>query len=423
MPEIQAILDLTLNELSSEHQLILKEAVEQFQQKCLLSFSKNRSGVPFLRIDMPRVLMAGETDATTAAEKQETFAMILQAMEEIMARHNTTFLNSFQQMMVGVFGPSVDKHFEQGESSATANGQPPRQDVSAQPPQQSMSVQPTQHVGSQPIHQNPHQAISNPRTYGEMAFGTTGVKPVSTYRIAPTSNRLQRNMYGNGYSKFMDYSAIDAFLNPGYGSATEMPVERPGNQDTNVNLLVQRMTDVLQNQFGPKPKNQGHVYTSPFPKWYHRVKVSAEFTKFLGQDDTSTVEHMAQYLMQLGEASIDEAFRIRYFPLSLTGPAFTWFTSLPAHSICSWKDLEQKFHAHYYTGSNEKNLIDLTTLRPRNNETPMVFLRRFRETKSMCFSLNITDDQLAGMAVSGMLPAIREKLFGMEFDDLAQLSH
>jgi hypothetical protein len=53
----------------------------------------------------------------------------------------------------------------------------------------------------------------------------------------------------------------------------------------------------------------------------------------------------------------------------------------------------------------------------------MEFLRRFRETKGMCFSLNIPDDQLAGMAVAGMLPAIREKLFGMEFNDLGQLSH
>jgi hypothetical protein len=84
--------------------------------------------------------------------------------------------------------------------------------------------------------------------------------------------------------------------------------------------------------------------------------------------------------------------------------------------------LEQKFHAHYYTGSNEKKLIDLTTLKQRNNETPMEFLRRFRETKRMCFSLNIPDDQLAAMAIAGMLPAIREKLL-MEFDDLGQLSH
>jgi hypothetical protein len=74
-------------------------------------------------------------------------------------------------------------------------------------------------------------------------------------------------------------------------------------------------------------------------------------------------------------------------------------------------------------GSNEKKLIDLTTLRQRHNETPMEFLRRFRETKSMCFSLNLPDDQLADMAVAGMLPAIWEKLFGMEFDNLVQLSH
>jgi hypothetical protein len=148
-----------------------------------------------------------------------------------------------------------------------------------------------------------------------------------------------------------------------------MPAGRPGNQDTNVDLLVQRMTDVLQNQFCLKPKNQGHVYTSPFPEWYqrvalpNRVKVPIEFTKFSGQDDTSIVEHITRYLMQLGEASAGEAFRIRYFPLSLTGPTFTWFTLLPAQSICSWKDLEQKFHAHYYTCSNEKKLIDRTTLR------------------------------------------------------------
>jgi hypothetical protein len=53
----------------------------------------------------------------------------------------------------------------------------------------------------------------------------------------------------------------------------------------------------------------------------------------------------------------------------------------------------------------------------------MEFLRRFRETKSMCFSLNLPDGQLVDMAVAGMLPAIWEKLFGMEFDNLGQLSH
>jgi hypothetical protein len=284
-----------------------------------MSFSKNRSGVPYLKSDMPRVLLPGEPNSTSAEEKQEVFRMVQRTLEDIMARHNTAFLNIFQQMMVGIFGPGVNKHFE-GESSAAVTGQPVRQETSVQPPPQSVNGQPTQHVDSQPVRPNPRQAVPNPRTYGEMAFGTPGVQPDSTYRIAPTNNRLQKNMYDTGYSEFMDYSAVYALPNPGYGSAAGMPVGGTGNQYVNIDLLMQRMTDVLQNQFGLKPKNQGHVYTLPFPEWYnrvalpHRVKAPADFTKFSGQDDTSTVEHIARYLMQLGKASADEAFRIRYFP-------------------------------------------------------------------------------------------------------------
>jgi hypothetical protein len=95
---------------------------------------------------------------------------------------------------------------------------------------------------------------------------------------------------------------------------------------------------------------------------------------------------------------------------------------LPPQSVNTSKDLEQKFHAHYFSGSTEKKLIDLATLKQRHNEMPLEFLRRFREVKGMCFSLTLPDDQLADMAVARMLPAIREKLFGMKFENLSQLS-
>ena len=45
-----------------------------------------------------------------------------------------------------------------------------------------------------------------------------------------------------------------------------------------------------------------------------------------------------------------------------------------------------------------------------------------RETRNLCFSLNLTDDQLAALAIQGMLPIWREKLHGQEFDNLGQLS-
>jgi hypothetical protein len=48
MPDIHDIMDGTINDLSPEQQAQLKDAIDQFQQKCLMSFGKNRSSVPYL---------------------------------------------------------------------------------------------------------------------------------------------------------------------------------------------------------------------------------------------------------------------------------------------------------------------------------------------------------------------------------------
>jgi hypothetical protein len=202
MPDVNSVLDVTFEELSTDHQLVLKEAMDQFQHKCLLCFSKNRSGAPFLKSELLRVLMPGESDITVATEKEEAPEVIQRSMEATLAKRNTALLNMFKQMMVGVFVPGMEKMLkraspqetngETGDSSTVAHGQPTL-GASAQPPQQSM--------GSQPIqHQNPYQAMPNPPTYGEMAFDTSEFPHGSAYRIAPANNRLQKNMYGGGYS-------------------------------------------------------------------------------------------------------------------------------------------------------------------------------------------------------------------------------
>ena len=108
--------------------------------------------------------------------------------------------------------------------------------------------------------------------------------------------------------------------------------------------------------------------------------------------------------------------------MSLSGPASTWFSSLPVNSIANWSDLEKKFYTYFYTRTGEKKITNLTTIRQRTNESGIEFLQRFRETKNLCFSLNLTDDQLAALAIQGMLPTWREKLLGQEFDNLGQLA-
>jgi hypothetical protein len=134
MPDIHDVMDVTIDDLSSEQRIQLKDAIDQFQQKCLISFGKNRSGVPYLKTDMPRILLPGEPDTTSAEEKQEVMNAFWQTMESIMVKHHTAFLTMFKQMMVGVFGPGMERTLgrvtpqastvEVGETSAAISGQP-----------------------------------------------------------------------------------------------------------------------------------------------------------------------------------------------------------------------------------------------------------------------------------------------------------
>ena len=77
----------------------------------------------------------------------------------------------------------------------------------------------------------------------------------------------------------------------------------------------------------------------------------------------TTMEHISCYFIQLGEASIEEAHKVRLFPLSLFGLDFSWFLSLELNSITRLADLENKFHAYFYSRIGEKKIMDLTSMR------------------------------------------------------------
>jgi hypothetical protein len=106
--------------------------------------------------------------------------------------------------------------------------------------------------------------------------------------------------------------------------------------------------------------------------------------------------------------------------LSLFGPTFSWFSSLEPNSITRWANLEHKFHAYFYSGTGEK-IADLTSMGQKNNELGSEFVQRFREVRSHCYSLNLTDGQLTELAMQGMPLIFREKFNGQEFENLTHL--
>jgi len=81
------------------------------------------------------------------------------------------------------------------------------------------------------------------------------------------------------------------------------------------NERISRITTLMQSQFGLKPKNQVGTYQRPYLAWYDIVQLPpcyrvSNFSKFTGIEDMTSMEHMSRYLIQLGEASIEEAHRV-----------------------------------------------------------------------------------------------------------------
>jgi hypothetical protein len=104
----------------------------------MLSFKKNWSGIPYLKNEMPRVLLPGESDATTQQEREECLQAFRDTADHVLSRHHKAFLGAFKQMMVAVFGPGMEQAFSK---TPFQGGTVELGESSSQPPLQS---QPTQ---------------------------------------------------------------------------------------------------------------------------------------------------------------------------------------------------------------------------------------------------------------------------------------
>lgn len=88
-----------------------------------------------------------------------------------------------------------------------------------------------------------------------------------------------------------------------------------------------------------------------------------KFTEFDGDTNESTFEHIARYLTEAADIANNENLRMIYFPSYLTKNTFTWFTTLPAHSINDWTHLERLFHEKLYMGQSKISLKELSSVK------------------------------------------------------------
>lgn len=146
-----------------------------------------------------------------------------------------------------------------------------------------------------------------------------------------------------------------------------------------------------------------------------------KFTKFAGDTEESTVEHVARYQTEAGDLANNEDLKMKYFLSSLTKNDFLWFTTLPPQSIHTWTQLESLFHEQFYMGQNKISLKELASVKRKASESVDQYLNRFRLLKARCFT-QVPEHDLVEMAAGGLDYSIRKKLDTQYLRDMAQLA-
>jgi hypothetical protein len=162
-----------------------------------------------------------------------------------------------------------------------------------------------------------------------------GFLPNHAYQNTPCFNTY-------GQSEVGDFS----FETPSQLSFRPQPIDMTPPRATaepgvDPNNLTNQLATILHESFSIEAKGRGHVYQKPYPDYYNQLPYSRgyrvpEFLKFSGEDDKTTLEHVSQFILQCDEASANDALKLKIFPLSFSGTALTWFTSLTPNSIFTW---------------------------------------------------------------------------------------
>ena len=97
------ILMVPYEDLPDEDKDIISNAIKEFQNKCLLSYTKMHDNKVIQKYPLPRVLLHGQSDIDEADDTHFFVDAVNKSIHDAMLHHNTTFLNTFHNTMNEVF--------------------------------------------------------------------------------------------------------------------------------------------------------------------------------------------------------------------------------------------------------------------------------------------------------------------------------
>jgi len=100
-----------------------------------------------------------------------------------------------------------------------------------------------------------------------------------------------------------------------------------GNYQADFSRFKEDLANMIKTKLGVDMGNS-RLYQKPYTPEFDFISYSVcwcvpEFMKFNGDDTHTTLEHVSQYILQLGETGFHDDLCVRLFSLSLTETAFS----------------------------------------------------------------------------------------------------
>ena len=93
------ILMVHYEDLPDEDRDTINKATEEFQKKCLLSYSKTCDSIIIQKFPLPRVLLHGQTNTVEAKERRFSTEAIDKSIRDALSSRNEAFVDAFHNAM------------------------------------------------------------------------------------------------------------------------------------------------------------------------------------------------------------------------------------------------------------------------------------------------------------------------------------
>ena len=86
------ILMVPYEDLPDEDKDVISKAIEEFQNKCLLSYTKTHDNKVVQKYPLPRVLLHGQSDIDEAEDRHFFIEAVNKSVHDAILNHNIVFL-------------------------------------------------------------------------------------------------------------------------------------------------------------------------------------------------------------------------------------------------------------------------------------------------------------------------------------------